>query len=159
MFSSTLSVLMPFSFTHGLCAVTWLWAVLELWGREWDFNERSGVSVYITVLMKSSHEIRALVMIVPGFLFWFWVGLFVFWCPVVCGVWGFVFLEGGVFLRVCFACLPKKKKKERGKNIASQRLYKPSGNTVSSHTEIIKIWILRPQRGAKWELQPLPLDP
>lgn len=39
---------------------------MKLWGRDWDFNERSGVSVYITVVMKSSHEIRALVMI--GFM-------------------------------------------------------------------------------------------
>lgn len=59
-------VLLPFSFPHRRCAVTWLWAVMKLWGRDWDFNERSGVSVYITVVMKSSHEIRALVMI--GFM-------------------------------------------------------------------------------------------
>lgn len=64
-------VLLPFPFTHGLCAVTWLWAVLKLWGRGWDFNERSGVSVYITVAMKSSHEIRALVMIGSDYYFFF----------------------------------------------------------------------------------------
>lgn len=56
-------VLLPFPFTHGLCSVTWLRAVLELWGRRWDFNERSGVSVYITIAVKGSREIRALVII------------------------------------------------------------------------------------------------
>lgn len=62
-------VLLPFPFTHGLCSVTWLRAVLKLWGRRWDFNERSGVSVYITIAVKGSREIRAPVMI--GFVSWF----------------------------------------------------------------------------------------
>lgn len=36
-------VLLPFPFTQGLCAVTWLWAMLKLRGRGWDFNERNGL--------------------------------------------------------------------------------------------------------------------
>lgn len=102
-------ILLPFPFTHGLCAVTWLWAVLKLWGRGWDFKERSGVGVYITVAIKGSHEIRALVMI--GFVFRL----------VCCGVL-FFFKKGGG---------------GDDKQIISQRLYNPNGlefgKPASSH--------------------------
>lgn len=128
-------ILLPFPFTHGLCAVTWLWAVLKLWGRGWDFKERSGVGVYITVAIKGSHEIRALVMI--GFVFRL----------VCCGVL-FFFKKGGGD-GTTSRLYPKGFIIQMVWNLGS----------LHPHTWGINVWILNSQRGAKWRLQPSPLAP
>lgn len=118
-------------YTWAVCSdLTWLWAMLKLWGRGRDLNERSGVSDYITVAMKGSHEIRALVMI--GFVFCFvWRGFLLF-----CFKRARRLYPGGIIIQK--AC-----------NLG--RLY--------PHTKGIPTWILNPQWKAKWELQPSPRAP
>lgn len=122
-------VLLPFPFTHRLCAVTWLWAVLKLCGRGWECNERSGVSVYITVVMKISWDQSLCHDMFCGFVDFFFF--------VVFGLVGLVFL----------------------KQIISQEFYNPNDLEFWEDFSHMRNHDLDFENGARWGLQLSPLIP